>query len=655
MKLSAKTEIIVKRQSHPGASISNCFAPLRFSALDCSVHTLFKHSTLKLTLFYTREHHLLQTLREHPIPAPLAKMSAPNASPVLAPSPVVSPPASTTDEIQVAPSDSRDLEMVNLDKSKFTGLVALAEINSGAQRVPSIGPDGMRTYTEEDAYHALGFSFPRWKKWAILTSVFIVQLSMNFNAAIYGTAIPGLTEQFGVTDVVAEYGQAVFLIAYALGCEFWAPWSEELGRKWVMQGSLFLVNIWQVPCALARSYGMLIGFRALGGLSSAGGSVALGIVADMFEPNEQQYAVAFVVLSSVAGSVVAPIAGGFIGTYLSWHWVFWISLIFGGVAQIIHLFVPETRSSILLDQHAKSLRKSGEDPLAQGPNERKGTLKQRISWKEGRKLMWRPYKMLLSEPIVAFLSLLSGFSDALIFTGLDSFGLVMSKWEFSRIQIGLSFIPLLIGYFIAYGIALLVYRQDRRTMRAGKPYPPEQRLWALLYLVPLEPIGLFFYGLSSFGPPQFHWIGPLINAGLIGIANFAIYQYTIDYMVASYGEYSASATGGNGFCRDFLAGLAAFYARKMFRDIEPGTKWTLPIPSWILCVIGLLLCIPVYVFYHKGPEYRKRSPFAQQLEAKRIARQDRRNEAISNSKDNSKQNSRETSRASSPVRGADAA
>ena len=35
---------------------------------------------------------------------------------------------------------------------------------------------------------------------------------------------------------------------------------------------------------------------------------------------------------------------------------------------------------------------------------------------------------------------------------------------------------------------------------------------------------------------------------------------TIDYMVASYGPYSASATGGNALARDFLAGVAAMYA-----------------------------------------------------------------------------------------------
>jgi hypothetical protein len=55
--------------------------------------------------------------------------------------------------------------------------------------------------------------------------------------------------------------------------------------------------------------------------------------------------------------------------------------------------------------------------------------------------MWRPYLFLITEPVVAFLSLLSGFSDALIFTGLDSFALVLSKWNFTPSQVGLSFIP----------------------------------------------------------------------------------------------------------------------------------------------------------------------------------------------------------------------
>ena len=70
---------------------------------------------------------------------------------------------------------------------------------------------------------------------------------MNFNASVFGNAVHGLASQFEVSTATVRGGQAVFLIAYAFGCELWAPWSEERGRKIVLQLSLGFVNLWQIP------------------------------------------------------------------------------------------------------------------------------------------------------------------------------------------------------------------------------------------------------------------------------------------------------------------------------------------------------------------------------------------------------------------------
>jgi hypothetical protein len=139
-----------------------------------------------------------------------------------------------------------------------------------------------------------------------------------------------------------------------------------------------------------------------------------------------------------------------------------------------------------------------------------------------------------TEPIVLWLSLLSGFSDALIFTCLESFQLVYKQYNFSTIGIGLAFLPILISYFLAY-LSYLPSIHHFRGIRRKDPerLQPEVRLWWLLFLAPLETIGLFGFAWTSSGPEAgIPWIAPMLFSALIGMANYGIYQSSIDYMVS---------------------------------------------------------------------------------------------------------------------------
>ncbi|KAK3045514.1 hypothetical protein LTR53_020601, partial [Teratosphaeriaceae sp. CCFEE 6253] len=46
-------------------------------------------------------------------------------------------------------------------------------------------------------------------------------VSMNFNTSLYGNAIGGISDEFGVSKQAARLGAALFLIFYAFGCELW--------------------------------------------------------------------------------------------------------------------------------------------------------------------------------------------------------------------------------------------------------------------------------------------------------------------------------------------------------------------------------------------------------------------------------------------------
>lgn len=300
-----------------------------------------------------------------------------------------------------------------------------------------------------------------------------------------------------------------------------------------MQASLLLVNLCCIPVALAPNYTVVVVFRALGGLFSAGGSITLGIVADMYTADTQQYAVAFVVLSSVGGSIFGPIIGGFIESYMHWRWCMWLQLIAGVSVQILHGFlVNETRTTVLITNHAKKLRKEGQEVY--GPNDIK-TWREAFQPKELVALWLRPFKMFFTEPIVLVLSLLSGFSDALIFMGFQSFGLVYALWDFQAWQVGLTFVAIGLGYFIAY---LSYIPAIRRNIQQRQKRPDDEfanfegRMWWLMYTAPCLPVGLLIFAWGS--TASVHWIVPVIGAAIVGIANYSVYMGTIDYMVSSF-------------------------------------------------------------------------------------------------------------------------
>lgn len=276
--------------------------------------------------------------------------------------------------------------------------------------------------------------------------------------------------------------------------------------------------------------------------------------------------------------------------------------------------MPESRSTILIDREAKRRRKTGEDPNIYGPNELK---KPRVSLKEAGKIWARPFEMFFREPIVLCLSLLSGFSDALIFTFLESFPTVYGQWNFGILAQAWTFIPINVAYFLAYFSYLPWFKRDEaiRKRKGDDYFQPERRLKWLLYLAPLEPIGLFGFAWTSLGPPRVPWIAPMLFSGLVAIANYAIYFSSVDYMIAAYGVYSASATGGNAFSRDLLAGIASLYAIPLYTNL--GDKYPTEYASTILACLSCLIVIPIYIFYWKGPQIRDRSKFAQTLAADR--------------------------------------
>lgn len=232
---------------------------------------------------------------------------------------------------------------------------------------------------------------------------------MNMNGSLYANAQVSMADFFGVSVQMTTYGNMAFLISYAFGCELWAPWSEELGRKWLMQASMGLVILFTALIPCAPNFTCVLILRVLTGLATAGGSLTLGVAADMYKPHQQQHAVAFIAWGSMLGSALPPIAGGFLELYLGaegWKWCFWLIASFGAFVQLLHLLiVPETSFKTALDRYAKKRRENAQrggneslDLNLYGPTEGV-SMRDRFELKEFGQTVFRPFKFLfVSHP-----------------------------------------------------------------------------------------------------------------------------------------------------------------------------------------------------------------------------------------------------------------
>jgi hypothetical protein len=110
----------------------------------------------------------------------------------------------------------------------------------------------------------------------------------------------------------------------------------------------------------------------------------------------------------------------------------------------------------------------------------------------------------------------------------ESYGYVFARWNFTPSQISGVLVALAASYFLAYFSFFPVVKRHNARRLGGETLNPETRLWWLLFLVLLLPIGLLG---SAFVVKVPHWAGVVVFTVLIGMANYSIYFATIDYMV----------------------------------------------------------------------------------------------------------------------------
>ena len=180
----------------------------------------------------------------------------------------------------------------------------------------------------------------------LLGVLFLGTFLAALDLAVVGPALPALREAFGVDERAVAWVFTAFVLANLAGLPVMAALSDRLGRRAVYLTDLGLFAAGTVVVMLAPSFGVLLAGRVVQGLGASGiFPVATAVVGDTFPPETRGRAVG--VLGAVFGVafLVGPALGGIMLEFLSWRWLFGLSLPLAALAIALSArTVPDTRA-----------------------------------------------------------------------------------------------------------------------------------------------------------------------------------------------------------------------------------------------------------------------------------------------------------------------
>ncbi|EPA0075914.1 MULTISPECIES: Bcr/CflA family multidrug efflux MFS transporter [Enterobacter] len=172
----------------------------------------------------------------------------------------------------------------------------------------------------------------------------LLAMLMPLSIDMYLPALPVISAQFGVPAGNAQMTLSTYILGFAIGQLLYGPMADSLGRKPVILGGTLVFAGAAVACALAQSIDQLIIMRFFHGLAAAAASVVINaLMRDVYPKEEFSRMMSFVMLVTTIAPLVAPMVGGAVLVWFSWHAIFWILAVAALLASaMIFFFIDET-------------------------------------------------------------------------------------------------------------------------------------------------------------------------------------------------------------------------------------------------------------------------------------------------------------------------
>lgn len=182
---------------------------------------------------------------------------------------------------------------------------------------------------------------------------------------MYLPGMPAIGTDMHATQGQVQWTLSAFFLGFGVGQLLWGALGDRFGRRGPVATGILLYAVGCVGCSMTGDITHLAFWRFVQALGACAGPVLVrAMIRDVFERDRAASALSMMMLVMGAAPIIAPLIGGQILVWANWRWIFWAQAIFGAVAMLALLTLPETlpratrtslRPMVLVESYRKLL------------------------------------------------------------------------------------------------------------------------------------------------------------------------------------------------------------------------------------------------------------------------------------------------------------
>ncbi|MCW5722824.1 MAG: MFS transporter, partial [Devosia sp.] len=170
----------------------------------------------------------------------------------------------------------------------------------------------------------------------------------QMDSTVIATSLPAIATDIGSDPISLKLALTAYFVALAIFIPISGWMADRFGAKNIFRLAIFVFMLGSLACSFAFSLESFVLSRFFQGIGSSMMTPVGRLLLVRSTPrNELVSAMAWLTVPALVAPVTGPLIGGFLTTYLSWHWIFWINIPIGVAGIIlagIYLDVPDERT-----------------------------------------------------------------------------------------------------------------------------------------------------------------------------------------------------------------------------------------------------------------------------------------------------------------------